>query len=392
MGTARSGADMSPLRASGKSIAITLAIVVAIVAVTMWWLATHERVWYDRPLPLEGEATYNDFYAVQQALRAQGVRTEAIPALRGIETWGARDSLLLGSDTRTLAPPQIDALLDWVGRGGRLLVATGARAPSANDELLERIGVRSGFANPCYPLRGAGKGAPLSCFTGFSIREGLRDNFQVALGDEKNGWILARSDWGRGQIEVVGDLDPLRLNNEQILPIAVHAFQRPRDADWAWQILSPLLQGGVLHVVYQSELPPLYALLLRYGWFALLPALLALLGWLWAASQRFGPAAPMPAPDRRALGEHIAASGQYLYREGQVGTLYAPLRRRFDEWLRRRDPELAALPHPEQIRQLAQRHQLSPQAVEQALHSPLPRQPRAFVAAVQTLLQLIRRP
>jgi hypothetical protein len=207
-------------------------------------------------------------------------------------------------------------------------------------------------------------------------------DFNVVVGNAKDGWIVARRSWGQGRIEVVGAFDQLRNRT----------LDSPRNADWAWQLLAPLVQDGVFRIVYQTELPPLYVYLIRYGWFALLPLLIALLGWLWARGQRFGPLLPLPAPDRRALGEHIQASGEYLFRSGLVAALYAPLRRRFDEHLRRRDPELAALPQATIAQVLAERHRLPIDTVQQALRTPLPKERKAFLSTVQTLLQLMRTP
>lgn len=372
-----------------RPIGIGIAVVVVAALIYFWWTSTYERVWYDRPLPLEGEATYNDFFVVQQALRAQGVRVESMPHLQGVRHWSDRDGLLLGSDAVTLSPAQVDELLDWVAGGGRLLVATGTMRQGLGAAILARIGVIPTNEYPCFQFPGKDASPQPDCFAAFRLRASDRQAFRVAIGSEKQGWVLARRDWGRGQIEVVGNLSPLHMNYGGFLPKEL-ANARDHAAAWNWQMLSPLLQGGVFHIVYQSELPPLYVYLLRYGWYALLPLLVALLGWLWAHSQRFGPAMAAPAPDRRALGEHIQASGEYLYRRGLVDALYAPLRRRFDEQLRRRDPELAALPEPDIARVVAQNQRLPLEAVQQAMRPPRPRQHKAFLSSVKTLLHLIR--
>jgi len=361
-------------------VAILLSALGALLWV--WWVSSHDRVWSDRQEPVEGEASYNDYYVVQQALRAQGVQVQSLPHLDGsIEHWSDRDSLMLGSDLRTLAPTQVDAILEWVARGGRLLVASGSRWDANGNSLLNRIGIiPSNDGMWCVRWLDSGPKPSTGCFGTFAFAASERENFQLAVGNANNGWIMARRSWGLGQIEVVGSL--FRLQN--------HALNDSQESDWAWQLLAPMLQGGVFHIVYQTELPPLYVYLVRYGWYSLLPLLCALLAWLWTSSQRFGPPLPLPAADRRALGEHIQASGEYLYRRGLIPALYAPLRRRFDELLRRRHPALAALPPAEIAQALAQRYKLPLESVRLALQAPKPRRRKAFLAAVQTLLHLMR--
>jgi hypothetical protein len=365
-----------------KPVLIGVAAIALALLAYFGWVATHDKSWFDRPLPVEGEASYNDFYVVQQALRVQGVKVQSLPHLpEGIDHWNASDSLLLGSDLKTLSPVQLDALLDWVGRGGRLIVTTSFDRGEDNTGLLNRIGVavpKRGYS--CMDWQDAGKDHVADCYTTFMIQGSERENFQSTVGND-DGWIAATRTWGLGRIEVIGDFDMLR--NRQL--------DAARNIDWAWQLLAPMLQpDGTLHIVYQTELPPLYVYLVRNGWFALLPLFIALLAWLWARSQRFGPSQNLPDPDRRALGEHIQATGEYLYRRGLIPALYAPLRRRFDDQLRRRDPELAALPTADIARALALRQKLPLESVQQALRPPQPRQHKAFLTTVQTLLRMIR--
>src|SRR5262249_29720889 len=145
-------------------------------------------------------------------------------------------------------------------------------------------------------------------------------------------------------------------------------LKRPGYAAFAWQVLAPALQqGGTVHLVYSTDVPPLHVLLVRYGWPALLPALAALLAWLWLRSQRFGPLLPVASAHRRALREHIYAAGEFTFRRGRGLALYAPLKRAFDERLRRDDPALAALDGEALAAELAKRNGLSTAAVQLAL-------------------------
>lgn len=366
-----------------KQLWIGILLVVVIAMLGYAWFSTYERKWYDRRVPVQGEADYNEYYVLQQALRAQGVGVQSLPHLPpGIEHWGNHDTLLLGSDPKTLAAGQIDAILDWVGRGGRLLVASESLGEQSDVPLLDRLGVVPAHDMWCLKLQSIRKDPWPECFRTFGISPSARAQFAFVVGSDQHGLIAARRPWGQGEVEIVGDFG--RMRNQELAA--------EPSGDWTWQLVAPMLHGGVFHIVYQTELPPLYTYLIRYGWFALLPLLLALFAWLWARSQRFGPLLPLPAPDRRALGEHIQASGEYLFRRGLTASLYAPLRRLFDDQLRRRDPELAVLPQASIAQALALRHRLPVEKVLQALRTPQPKPQKVFLSTIQTLLYLLRHP
>src|SRR5581483_10901562 len=140
---------------------------------------------------------------------------------------------------------------------------------------------------------------------------------------------------------------------------------------------------GKVHLVYAADVPPLYVLLVKRGWPALVPALLALLAWFWARSQRFGPLLPLAPADRRALREHIRAAGEFTFRRRRAAALYAPVRRAFDERLRRDDPAVAAL---------AARSGHSPALVRVALNPFDLTDPERFFVTIKTLTELRTRP
>src|SRR4030095_13206645 len=88
-----------------------------------WWLATFERKTVTHPLPPTGEARTNPLYGLKAALRASGQRVDARPTLAlASHPLGARDTLLLLGNTSTTPARDADAVMEWVQRGGHLLV------------------------------------------------------------------------------------------------------------------------------------------------------------------------------------------------------------------------------------------------------------------------------
>ncbi|MBS9727341.1 hypothetical protein JR047_24335, partial [Pseudomonas stutzeri] len=100
---------------------------------------------------------------------------------------------------------------------------------------------------------------------------------------------------------------------------------------------------GSVWLVYASRPPSLWARVFYQGWPLWAPLLLAILGWLWGRSQRFGSLLPSPVLERRSLLEHVRASGELLLRFGQGARLYDAVHALFLHRLRLRAPVAAAL-------------------------------------------------
>ncbi|MCE3261219.1 MAG: hypothetical protein K0R43_298 [Pseudoduganella sp.] len=133
-----------------------------------------------------------------------------------------------------------------------------------------------------------------------------------------------------------------------------------------------------------------WATYLWQHWRPLLAALAALLLlWAWNASRRFGPLLPGPASARRALIEHIDASGRWLWRLPQGRTLLLEaVRKRTETLLLRRLPELHALAGPERARRLARLTRLPEAQVMDALHGAPATRAADFTRQISTLQQL----
>jgi hypothetical protein len=141
-------------------------------------------------------------------------------------------------------------------------------------------------------------------------------------------------------------------------------------------------------LVYAAQVPSLWRTMLQHSWMAWLPLLLALLAWLWARMQRFGPLLPAPATERRSLLEHIVASGEHLYRYGYAHRLHDAVRAAFLRRLRRIDPQAAALEGEPQFAAIAERFDLPSHEVRAALSAPVARDHAAFRTRIATLIRL----
>ncbi|MBX3688828.1 DUF4350 domain-containing protein [Dokdonella sp.] len=370
----------------GRNLLMIVLFTLLVVAVGAWWLSGHELVEVDQDAPLQGEAAYNPLYALKKTLQASGHEVSSRARLDfAAMTMGDHDTLVLGSDVRTLSEAQVDAVLDWMGNGGRLLFAVPPGVEGRDGDLIEALGIKRGMRMHCVDMAESAVGQTRSkanmrpdCFRTFTFDEGSDENFDLLVGDAEKGYFMGRRFLGKGSWTVIGDLQ--FLDNQHL--------SKARNAQLSWQLLAPLLQGGRVHLVYASSLPPLHVLLARHAWQALVPALLALLAWLWLRSRRLGPLLPAPVAPRRALREHIDAAGEFIIRQRKASALYAPLRRAFDERLRLEDPAVAALDGEDLIAAVAKLRGRPIAFVRQALQPADINRSDAFLQTVKALDEL----
>ena len=203
-------------------------------------------------------------------------------------------------------------------------------------------------------------------------------DFAWLWGNAEDGYVFGRHDWGDGSLFVAADFD--FLTNKEL--------DKDDNAALTWQVLGPALGDGRVFLVYATDVPPLYVLLVRHGWPLLLALALALAGWLWARSQRLGPLLPLESPHRRALLSHVLAAGEFAFGRARAAALHAAVLRAFQQRLRRRDPITAALSGEALVLALAQRHEIPPVRVRQALQPQGLGKPDVFLSTIRTLMQL----
>ncbi|PBJ81726.1 hypothetical protein CMZ84_15765 [Lysobacteraceae bacterium NML93-0399] len=360
-----------------------VALGVLVVALgAAWFFHTHERVDDSITLPPRGEAAYNPLYALRESLRADGIEAGSRQRLQlSRMPLGQRDTVLLYSAPDTLLPSEVDALLDWVDGGGHLLVRTPLPHRPDGDvrdrDLLARLGVRTIGRVACEPLLVTGQEGHVEFCSGRRF-EAINAAPVHTWGDAEDGLVFARLARGAGTVDVLADFDFLR--NHELREVPHVLLTR--------QLLAPNWGAGTVHLVYAASVPPLWLQILTRGWMAWGPLLLALLAWLWMRTQRLGPVLPTPPVARRALLEHVGASGEHLARYGRAPLLYDAVRDAFLDRLRRRDPLAAALEGEAGIEAIAARTGVSPREVRHALQTPRPDDAKGFRQRIARLIQM----
>ncbi len=360
-------------------------IALALVAVVAWWLTMFQRVEREIPLPPRGEASYNPLYALKLALRADGQQVASRQRLRLSErTLGRRDTVVIYSDPRTLTAAELEALFAFAREGGHLVLRLPPweiRGHPMLGNLTGRLPVDPLLVAPgCMRLTAYGKQALAFCGSArFRLRNGAAP--VAAWRNAEGAHVFARFVHGDGSVDLASDLDFL----------ANHSLKHAADAQLARQVLAPRWGEGTFHLVYAADMPPLWRWLLARGWMALVPLLLALLGWLWMRTQRFGPLLPAAVAPRRSLLEHVHASGEHLARYGHLALLHRALRDAVLARLRRRDPLAAALDGEAQAAMLAPRVGLGVAEVRATLDTRPPLDSAEFRTRIARLIALRNR-
>ncbi|HDS1581243.1 TPA: DUF4350 domain-containing protein [Stenotrophomonas maltophilia] len=365
------------------------------VPLTILYLRTHERVTETLTLPPQGEAGYNPLYVLGQALRADGIDVHSRPRLELQQmTLAPDDTVVLLQDSSELPAPTARQLLDWVGRGGHLLVRT---PPPAEDDasstqgpLLDQLGVDSLFQrSECQPFQ-IDEGLPRNEFCGsrrFTLGFAARAQAERRWGGDRD-LVFARLQHGQGRVSVLADMEFMRGDLDPDAGPAGAGLHDPAHRDLARYLLDPNYGKGAVWLIYASRPPSLWSRVFYQGWPLWAPLLLALLGWLWARAQRFGSVQPSPVLERRSLLEHVRASGELLLRFGHGTRLYDAVLALFLHRLRLRAPLAAALEGAPREQAIAALLKWPQGRVASALTPPPPHDTSALRERIRLLLQM----
>lgn len=369
------------------------------------FLLTFHRVEREIDLPPRGEARYNPLFALKKTLQARGIETATradlnLPAM----ALAPHDLLLLDVDVRNIPAAQVGPIMDWVERGGHLAFRLPQGDEGRPGELLDTLslGVTKEFGCLSWSERGTPRATPADVSAAaeaaaapdeddeaggggmfctqyrFTTDSEYESDFDWLWGNSEQGFLFGRHPWGEGDILVAAEFD--FLHND--------ALERAGNPELIWQLIGPALGEGRAFLIYATETPPWHVLLVRQGWYVLLPLVIALLGWLWAQSQRLGPVLPLAARHQRALLAHVQAAGEFAFARHRGAALHAAVLRAFRQRLRRRDPVAAALALDPLVQTLSERHQIPASRVRQALQPQELARPEHFVAAIRTLMHL----
>ena len=388
---------------------------VALVAIPLALLAAAFGACFERrtekvPVGYSHEALSNPYLALERLLARMGREVVSLDGLGSLDALPPTDaSLLIPTQRDTLSAERSRSLLDWVERGGHLLVVTWTMWEDEDrrpDLLLDRFGVQQHWAetpeedesdpeegdvpaeeeadivldettevdlDALAALFGVFTGAP-SEWDVAELEWPGRSGSLALFFDPRFHWVDSegRASWlaagpagthllaiehGEGWITAL--TDDWLLRNDHV-GSASHA-------EFLVRLMGQERREGPVWIVASSRWPGLWSQAVKYATPVLVSFSALLAAWLWRTSRRFGPLQPVPPPKRRSWFEHLEAAGHYHWREGRGRALVRSTRDRVLRDLARRRPQLARLARSERDARIAELAELRTREVRGAL-------------------------
>ncbi|MFF7707116.1 DUF4350 domain-containing protein [Pseudomonas sp. NPDC007930] len=355
-----------------RRLALVLLASIALAAAGYYLWAHLERVEETVDHGPSEAARNNPYLAAERFLRGQGL---AVSPAGGGDPWAgmapASSSLVLLADRRGMSAPQVQRLLQWVRRGGHLVVVAqgiyNAQRGRSGDALLDTLRIRRTLSKDLPEAAQASQdktpdltqlyleNEPAPALLGFDPAFHLEDPTDKAMAwaNSRIATHLMQLDWGDGVITVLSDAALWRNG-----AIGKH--------DNAW-LLWYLNQDRKVTLVQQAQPQGWFSLLWQYFAQALVALLALALAACWYHGVRTGPALPAPPPGRRRLAEHLRASAAFTLRHGGQQQLLKHLRRDLGRRAARHHPGFAQLPVADQWHVLARLAGVPTASIAQAM-------------------------
>ena len=326
-------------------------------------------------ISLGGEARKNPLYAARIFLHRMGIPAVSKYSVQGLGVLPDTNTVLIVSSKRkTLSPKKTKKLYAWVKAGGHLIVrGTNSFDYSTfleNDnyysddplqsllevEAGERVYLKSEHA--ALNIKGSKKllNLEIKRFDAIESANDFSSNYDETIRVNKQVFILRRS-VEKGMITLVANLN--FINNRNI--------RKADHAEILWQLVHGLSSPQAVWLIHNDEMPALWRLLWNTAWAFILSLTLLFILWLYQSAHRFGPLIPKAAEDRRSLVEHIAASGNFYWKNKQKYKLIESSRNALNRRIALTQPGWQQLSSAEKIEQLAMRLELPQNLVHRLL-------------------------
>jgi hypothetical protein len=326
-----------------RALLIATPLVAALLYVALnWYRIEYEPYWVS-----SGKVALDDrFLAYKRLLERMGVRSTVLKAPSDFSSLQHRGVLvLIAPRLAYMTPNHVREIVDWVERGGRLVVDS--ERWEVSDPLLEALGVKNVppvdlHKGPTREAEPAPReyGVSETTFEWPGAERKLKVNFlPVAsdLHDQRKREILASVKTGK--LTIALDFDQ-GAGHVTILPtfrfFTNSQIGKLDNAQFAWLVTGAPRADEPVMLFLKMDSPPLGEWLWREAWAVVIATCILILLWLARIVPRFGPLAPEPPPERRSLAEHIEASGRYLWSRAESSYLLNALRERVMRAARRR--------------------------------------------------------
>jgi len=360
------------------------------------------------------KALRNPFLAASQYLEHLGHRVESSRRMKQLDQLPEGGTVFISDSRQLRKQSRVDTLVNWMERGGHLIV--GAQIIKGNNQnvLLKHFGVSKKRAE-CECEDEKSKVETEEELKKFSelLREANKDSARQNAQDQKSSVddIIPDAELTKLYFEGVEHAVKIHFSEDATLyhPLLDDkrrkAYDGPRPFYWEenragiqfmqfhvgqglltvmsegsiWNsrsigtldhafLLSILTAGGEdILLVYGTQMPTIFELWRQYAPETLIAGLIWFIAWLLYRTKRFGGFREPSSTVRRSLDEHILASGSHLWRSKQRQALLSSIKPAIFRQLERINAGFSRLSPQQQVSLVSQQSGLSPQEVEMAL-------------------------
>jgi len=389
-----------------RTLALAVVLLALGAALVLWFLDRFEYADSRTYVGYQGEARSNPLLAAQRVLRELGFEVNVLSALTGFPELPAHGVIVADAERWTLPARAQDQLLEWVRSGNTLILEV--KPSGLNDPLADALGIERKFVTPpagtpARPRR-APDGAPPNpdASPAGAVREARGElytlpwapypTYRIVLAH----WQVLTAPPKTVEFNFVGPQGALvlglRLGQGRViafnnfLPLSNWGIGSADNAAFSARIAGRDGRGPVFFLRNPVK-ASLWDWLLSHAAPTLAAAAVLIALWLWRAAVRAGPTSPDPAPARRRWGDHIEASGRFLWRSGARAWLAMRAREAAFASVERRIPGFGDAPPEARRAMLVRQLGLRPEEAAQ-LYGMLPSSPAALIAEARLLRRL----
>lgn len=392
---------VSVTRETKPNLILIGGVLLAVVLLVSLIYSLLEYDYAEKDAGYQGEARTNAYLAAEFFLLNMGQQAQRIKLFSTNKTLlKSSDTLMVPSIRLAFDRRRSDEMLDWVERGGHLII-TGQPITESNsgreDFILEKLGLmieREALADgSTQDEEQIDVAIDDEDFWKIDLDDLLvvtkKDNFnaQVVWSIEDNDRTHALQILvGRGRVTLLSDMQIFK--NDYIDQFDHAAFLFLLSNDQFNQAEFNRAGAGTFYYSLFEDQDSLLQWLWKNAQLFILSFIVTIVIVLWRLMPRFGPLININQPIRRRFSEHLKAAGNYHWRQGNYQHLLHNVRSQLSQKLKIKKPEWSRLSKQAQLRHFADMTQLELEVIERALFSTEIERQDDFIMHIKILEQL----